>query len=145
MRGHYRFLRRRLAPTEELAFGERGQALVEMALVMTVLLTLILGAMEFGRIFNAYLVVTHAAREGARYGVVGADDGEIVEVIKRASAPLDPSLLTITIYPRREERYRGVPLTVEVRYPVDIVAPVFSGILPDPFVVKGKTVMRVES
>lgn len=145
MRVHYGLSRRRLRGAFELASGERGQALVEMALVMTVLLILILGAMEFGRIFNAYLVVTHAAREGARYGVVGADDREIAEVVERACAPLDSSRLTITIYPRSEERYRGVPLTVEVTYPVDLVAPVFSGILPDPFIVRGKTVMRMES
>lgn len=145
MRGLYRLLGRPNIRETRLTTDERGQALVEMALVMTVLLVLILGAMEFGRIFNAYLVVTHAAREGARYGVVGADDQEIAEVVRRASAPLDSSLLTITIYPRQEERYRGVPLTVEVRYPVDMVAPVLSGILPDPFIVTGKTVMRVES
>jgi Flp pilus assembly protein TadG len=50
--------------------GESGQALVEMALILPVLLLLALGIVEFGRAFNAKQVVTDAAREGARLAVV---------------------------------------------------------------------------
>jgi Flp pilus assembly protein TadG len=49
---------------------ESGQALVEMALILPVLLLLALGIVEFGRAFNAKQVVTDAAREGARHAVV---------------------------------------------------------------------------
>lgn len=49
---------------------ESGQALVEMALILPVLLILALGIVEFGRAFNAKQVVTEAAREGARLAVV---------------------------------------------------------------------------
>ena len=46
---------------------ERGQSVVEMALVMFLLLLLVAGVADFGRAFNAYIVITNASREGARY------------------------------------------------------------------------------
>jgi len=46
---------------------ERGQSLVEMALVLPLLLLLVLGIIDFGRAFNNYIIITNAAREGARY------------------------------------------------------------------------------
>ena len=53
---------------------DHGQALVEMALVLSILLLLLTGIVEFGRVLSAQLVVSHASREGARIGVVGAID-----------------------------------------------------------------------
>ena len=47
-------------------FEERGQALVELALVTPFLLFLLLGASEIAYAFNAYISVVNAAREGAR-------------------------------------------------------------------------------
>lgn len=46
---------------------DRGQALVELALVSVLLLLLLLGVVDFGRAFNNYIIITNAAREGARY------------------------------------------------------------------------------
>jgi len=48
----------------------RGQSLVEFALVLVPLLLLILGVVQFGLIFNSYVTMTNAAREGARTGTV---------------------------------------------------------------------------
>jgi len=47
--------------------GERGQALVEMALAMLLFLLLLVGVVDFGRAFNNYIIITNASREGARY------------------------------------------------------------------------------
>ena len=49
---------------------ELGQALVEMALILPILLMLLLGIFEFGRAWNTKQVITDAAREGARLAVV---------------------------------------------------------------------------
>lgn len=46
---------------------ERGQSVVEMALVMFLLLLLVAGVADFGRAFNNYIIITNASREGARY------------------------------------------------------------------------------
>ena len=49
---------------------ERGQSLVETAIVFPVLLLLLAAVVDFGRAFDAYIVLTNAAREGARFGAV---------------------------------------------------------------------------
>ncbi len=62
--------------------SEKGAAAIEFALILPVLIVLIFGMIEFGRAYNAYLAVTHAAREGARLAAVG--DFSVSEVEKRA-------------------------------------------------------------
>jgi Flp pilus assembly protein TadG len=52
------------------ARAQRGQSLVEFSLVMMPLFVILLGILQFGFIFNAYVTVTNAAREGARSGTV---------------------------------------------------------------------------
>lgn len=47
---------------------ERGSNLVEMALVLFILVLLIIAVADFGRAFNNYIIITNAAREGAREG-----------------------------------------------------------------------------
>lgn len=51
-----------------------GQAIVEMVLVLPLLLLLIVGAMDFGRLFFTKIVITNAAREGANYLSLHVDD-----------------------------------------------------------------------
>ena len=49
---------------------ERGQSLVETAVVFPILLLLVAAIVDFGRVFDVYIVLTNAAREGARWGSV---------------------------------------------------------------------------
>src|SRR5215203_5117870 len=46
---------------------ERGQAIVEFALVAPLLLLLLLITIEFGQVFNGWLAVNNASRSGADY------------------------------------------------------------------------------
>lgn len=48
--------------------SERGANLVELAVVTPLLLLLIAGVVDLGRSFQTYIVLTNAAREGARTG-----------------------------------------------------------------------------
>ena len=48
----------------------RGQAVVEFALVLPVFLLLLLAAVEFGRAYLKLHILTNAAREGARMGML---------------------------------------------------------------------------
>jgi Flp pilus assembly protein TadG len=48
----------------------RGQALLEFALVLPILLLLVLGIVEFGRIWNINQMVSDTTREGARRAVL---------------------------------------------------------------------------
>ncbi len=120
----------------------RAQALVEMALVLTLLLLLLSGIVEFGRVFSAQLIVSHAAREGARVGVINPDDTIIEARAKSAASALDIAKVTVAI--SAPSRKRGEQLTVQVEYPVAIIMPFVGSILPNPYTVRGVTKMRIE-
>ncbi len=66
----------------------RGQALVEFALVLPVLLLLTLVAVDFGRLFFSYIQVNNAAREGAAYGAGNPTDttGIVTHATQEADA-----------------------------------------------------------
>jgi Flp pilus assembly protein TadG len=49
--------------------GERGAALVEFSLCATILLTVVFGALEFGRMLWVHNALTDATRRGARFAV----------------------------------------------------------------------------
>ena len=55
--------------------GDRGTALVEFAIVMPLLATLLLGIVEFGWTLNQEQDVRYGAREGARIAAVNNIDG----------------------------------------------------------------------
>ena len=50
---------------------DRGATAVEFALVLPLLLLLVCGIIDFGRALNAEIILTQAAREGARLGALG--------------------------------------------------------------------------
>ncbi len=49
-------------------FGDRGASLVELALALPLLMMLLVGMVSAGIAYNNQLSLTHAAREGGRYG-----------------------------------------------------------------------------
>ena len=66
---------------------DSGQALVEFALVLPLLVLLTLGIVEFGRAWNARQVVTDAARAGARVMVASspvASQDSILKIVNTA-------------------------------------------------------------
>jgi Flp pilus assembly protein TadG len=55
---------------------ESGAALVEFALVITVLLLLLLGMLDFGKAFNYWNDTTHLSATGARWAAVNMNPGD---------------------------------------------------------------------
>jgi Flp pilus assembly protein TadG len=51
----------------------RGQSLVEFSMVITVMMLLLLGMLEFGFIFDQHLTLEYSSREGARVGAAMAN------------------------------------------------------------------------
>ena len=56
---------------------ETGQSLVEFSLVLMPLFFVLLGIIQFGFIFNSFVTMTNAAREGARTGTIYICDSSI--------------------------------------------------------------------
>jgi Flp pilus assembly protein TadG len=82
-----------------------GAAMVEFALVLPLLLTLILGIVEFGRLWNVRQVMTDATREGTRVAVVNnrlMPAGMLQDSVRRTiqrrmrTAALDTTRLSIS-------------------------------------------------
>ncbi|HHP50711.1 MAG TPA: pilus assembly protein [Moorella mulderi] len=120
--------------------SQRGQALVETAVALLVLILVLGGIIEFGRIFHTKLLLTQAAREGVRVGVVGGNDREIRQAVKKMAPQVSDR--DIDIKPPSNQRTRGGDLTVTVRRKVDLAFPLPG--LPNPYPVEAKAVMRVE-
>ncbi|HEY6958208.1 MAG TPA: TadE family protein [Candidatus Limnocylindria bacterium] len=67
-------MRKKLAA---LVRDEDGQNIVEFALLLPVLMYILMGIIQFGFIFAAYLTINNAVREGARWGTVYIYDNNL--------------------------------------------------------------------
>ena len=104
---------------------DEGQAVVEFAVILPVLLLVLFAILQFGVVFNNYIQVTSAAREGARkaatsraLGLAAAESAATASA--RSAAPdLNQANLTIT-YPNSPTFTQGTDVTVRVTYPYAI-------------------------
>jgi Flp pilus assembly protein TadG len=108
---------------------------VEMVICTFLLMMIILGIVEFGRMMLVYTALSNAARAGTRYAIVhgidrstgtgvdgqssSSDTSQITTVVQNfASAGLlDPTQLTITVAYPDTTNAPGNRVTVKVTYP----------------------------
>ena len=77
--------------------GQGGNALVEMALTLPVILLLLLATLDLGRAVYAQNIITNAAREGAHYGAMAPDDSQGIQTrTMNAIIGLDTNAVTVT-------------------------------------------------
>ncbi len=79
---------------------ERGQALVEFAIVAPLLLTLVLGIVQFGLVFSNSLALTDAVRAGARAAVVaGPSDASAAAdtAVQDSAGGLDGGSIAVSV------------------------------------------------
>ena len=84
--------------------NERGAALVEYAIALTVFLTAMFAVMEFGRALWVHNALSDAARRGARYAVLNSpsDVDEVKNVVvygdpAGGTQPVVPNLTTTNV------------------------------------------------
>lgn len=123
---------------------KHGQALVETALVLPILLILLMGIIDFGLIFNHYLLISNASRDAVRNAVVGQSDIQIGTLISSMTSTLEPSDIKTTISPDDTIRKKGDPVTITIEYEHHLLTPIISAILPNPMKIKATTTMRME-
>ena len=111
-----RFLRR--------ANDHRGQAIVEFALVLPLLLILLFGVIDFGRALQTYITINNASREGARLGAINPD-ADIEGKVRDAAGEFDTADLTVgTSFPDGKES--GESVVVDVDYEYNFITPLGS-------------------
>jgi Flp pilus assembly protein TadG len=100
----------------------RGQALVEFALVLPIILLLVVGMLEFARAWNLHQVMTDAAREGARRAVIAhaamdRDSTKAAMWRHLAQFGYDPNHATMTIAPDADWKVSGKNITITLACP----------------------------
>ncbi len=130
--------------------NQEGQALIEFALVLPLLLVLVMGIIQFGIVFNNYITLTDAVRVGSRQAAVSRThpdpESVVVDRVQRSAHSLKVADLDISVTPYdpatgSETWVQGGDVTVEATYPfaVNLLGfVVFNGHL------KSKTTERVE-
>lgn len=126
---------------------ERGQAVVEFALVMVFFLMFMLAVIDLGRAFFTVVGLENAAAEGALYGMANptcekssdgtncADPNNIEYRIKHESENvlLDPTLIQFDVKPDNyAARVPGSMIGVTVTYPFRPIIPLLSTFGADP-------------
>ena len=114
---------------------ERGQATVEFAFVLPLLLLALMAIIQVGLVVRDQMGVVHAAREAAREASVDPDPGEAVRAAHRT---LPGAEVEVGARPRL-----GGEIKVTVRYTSVTDLPLVGALFPDPKL-QSSAVMRVE-
>ena len=137
----------------------RGQAVVEFALVASLLILLAMGMLMFGQLLGWYHTLNNATRDAARIGAVCYDpdrdndlNEHIVATVQQRTRHLPNAqsiVVLITSYapdgtplPNPQMRQRGGSLRVEVTYDAPVVP--IPGILSNPRRLRAVSIFRVE-
>jgi Flp pilus assembly protein TadG len=145
--------------------GERGAALVELALILPLFVILVFGVIEFGLTYNNYITIRQGVREADRQGAVG-NFGSITSCSLQSTpgntvttelACLTKQQIGLSYANTRVKIMSGDPtftttgsfsagdsLIICAMYPIDGTAKFVSPVLGKAFL-KSKTTMRIET
>ncbi|MCJ8009236.1 TadE/TadG family type IV pilus assembly protein [Lederbergia wuyishanensis] len=123
--------------------SQKGQSLVETALVLPILIMLLFGIVDFGRVFHAYLTLDHAGREAARDAAIGKEDFEINSKITSSTTSLGSGVIPTISPSGKANRPSGTDVTITLKYKIDLITPILGQAVKD-IDLENKTVMRVE-
>jgi len=106
----------------------RGQSLAEFAIVLSLLILVLLGVFDLGRVFYSYVVITNAAREGAYYGAMhpamypGEENYDLIvaRVISEAQG-LGVALEADDVTISAASTDSGTPITVSVQHDFSLI------------------------
>lgn len=121
--------------------NERGQSLVEFAVILPLLLLIVLGTVDLGMGFKTYIALTNAAREGVRWISIYPSDqtgakARIAEEAERVG--LEDGIFvdggyTVSFSPNQSDYDAGDKVTVNIDYEYEMLFGAITGLPAIPF------------
>jgi hypothetical protein len=125
--------------SKKQVFSERGQGLVELALMFPIMVLFLLVIVDVGRVAYYYSAVHNAAREGARFAVVHWGDPmrtvHTIEAVERLTAGLHADEISVSVQftdsPSDEDSTEDTVLVI-VNYQFTAATPILARLIgPD--------------
>jgi Flp pilus assembly protein TadG len=124
--------------------SKKGQAVVETALVLPLLIIFLCMIIDTGRILYAESNLNLICQESVRIAGLGEGDTQVQDyALSKLDSNLD-STLQVTISPAESVRKSGDYVTVNLSVDLNYITPFASSILPSPFIAKAQSPIRVE-
>ncbi|MCD8508811.1 MAG: pilus assembly protein [Bacillus sp. (in: Bacteria)] len=120
--------------------NEKGQSLVEFVLVIPILLLLIVGIVDLGRVTYTYSSLHFTAQETVRLGGFGRSDEEIKQFAINHFKAGEITTSMIKVTPNQGSRKSGDYVTVQLSYPLNPITPFASRIFSE-----GAIILTVDS
>ena len=120
---------------------EEGSAVVEFALLLPILFLVLLAAVQVGLLARDQLVLTQAARAGAREAAVSLDDATVRGTVLEAASGLDADRLEVVL---SREGAQGEPVRVALVYVAPMAGPLAGWLLPASVELRASATMRQE-
>jgi Flp pilus assembly protein TadG len=112
--------------------NRKGQSLVEAAVLLPILLLIIFGIIEFGRIFSAYAIVNNTARDWSRRAAIYGYEETFVETEAEAELLSGFGITTAVVQASSFVDAEGDnSIEVKIIYEVPLIAPIISAIIDD--------------
>jgi Flp pilus assembly protein TadG len=112
----------------KVVFGdsrERGAAAVEFALLLPVVLLIIFAIIDFGRMLNAQITLTEAAREGARAAALVKPGGQAAGIARANQAASSIGTINPTVVdcsdPSRDNATTNITYTFKFVTPLGML------------------------
>ncbi len=130
---------------KSLRRDERGQAIVELAITLPLLLLLLCGIIEMSWICANKLLIANLCRESTRYGITYAVDNS--DMIKTRALEMATDYmrddLDVQVTYTAPADFRNGDLIVLVRYEMPTITPLMGAILGNTFHIESACEMKI--
>lgn len=123
---------------------EDGQAVLETALILPIMLIILCGIVDFGRILHSSSHLNMVTQESVRLAAFGKSDSEIRTFVNNKVDLKDKNTIVVSIDPSDFTRKSGDYVTLKITYDVNYITPLIGQFLPSPFKVNTQSTIRVE-
>jgi Flp pilus assembly protein TadG len=123
---------------------KKGQAVLEIALVLPILLLVFCGITDFGRILYSSTHLNMITQESVRLAGLGKSDYQVGQYVSNNTYLVNKDLISVTITPADTARKSGDYVTVKIDYGINYITPLVGSFLPSPFGISTQSTMRVE-